>query len=184
MSHDYIQTAVQVYPESGAALTTNLIDFNAATGVIAVMNFGRPIEVLKMGITMDNGTTVTLGSFSIKLQKYLKPGDNTNAVDLGTITPAAGLAKGDVVFNKFQGTSGTSSTGSDGSTVTTAPRVQTTDLDTSNQNKFKVLAGEQLVWNETVVMTSGKGQVWVEYVERPLSAFDQAMKGNLKEVSA
>jgi hypothetical protein len=169
MSHDYIQSAVQVYPESGAALTTNLIDFNAATGVVAVMNFGRPIEVLKMGITMDNGTTVTLGSFSIKLQKYLKPGDNTNAVDLGTITPAAGLAKGDVVFNKFQGTSGTSSTGSDGSTVTTAPRVQTTDLDTSaTRTSSRFWLASSWSGTITVVMTSGKGQVWVEYVERPL----------------
>lgn len=184
MSHDYINTRVKVYPEDGAALTTNLVDFSS-TGVKAVMNFGRPIEVVKMGIVFDNSVAVTLGSFSIALQKYLQPGLATGLVALGSITPISG-GTGSVIFNKFQSISGTSSAGADGSTVTTAPRLQA-DWQATQSNKFIVIGGQQLVWNVTVAATSGKGQVFVEYVDRPLTKYDNQATtnpSNLIEVTA
>lgn len=166
--HDLLQVRTAVYPAVGAAITTDLVDFGGSTGVVAVMNFGVPIEVLRMGITVDTNELLDVGAgMTIKLQKYLVPGDSTDAVDLGTITTTSDVAKGSGLYNDLD-TGTAQATAEDSSLRDVAPRwvFDTTNLDSTN--KFILNSSEQLVWNLTdAADTSGKGQVWVQYVERP-----------------
>lgn len=174
--HDYLKIMRRVYPEVGAAVSTDLVDFGGATGVVAVMNFGGPIDVMRMGITIDNAEALDVGAgFTIKLQKYLVPGLATNAVDLGSISRTADVAAGGVVYNNFDSLPATQ-TAEDDTVRNVAPRTvfDTTSLD-SEPGNFRVLPGEQLVWNLTdAADTTGKGQVWIEYVERPFAGSDIA----------
>lgn len=184
MSHDFVQRRVIVYPSAEAALTTNLITFST-TGVKAVFNFATAIEVISWGVVFDNNAAVTPGTGVIALQKYLAPGNASGLVALSTITPsnATGVAVGSVVRNRLQGTSGTSGTGSDGSATNVAPRLQP-DFQASQQNNFIVREGQQLVVNVTTAMTAGQGQVFVEYVERPMVKYDALTASAYIEVSA
>lgn len=164
--HDYLNVRRAVYPADGAAITTNLVDFGGSTGVVAVQNFGGPIEVLMMGITVDDNELLDVGAgFSIALKKYLVPGSSTNAVTLGTITSTSDVAKGQVLYNRLQAGDEDGETAEDNSLRNESPR---NNFDSGN--KFIVKPGEQLVWDLTdAADTSGKGQVWVEYVERPMA---------------
>lgn len=165
--HDYLKVVTKVYPDQGAGVTTNLVDFGGATGVVAVQNFGVEVEVLGFGIAVDSAEALVVGTtFGIKLQKYLTPGSSTNAVDLGTITRSADVAAGYVVYNDLSLGDADGEVAEDGSKRNLAPR------DEGN-NKFIVKQGEQLVWNLTdAADTSGKGQVFVRVVERPLNIAD------------
>lgn len=167
--HDFLQKRVAVYPDKGAAVGTNLVDFGGATGVAAVMNFGVPIEVLRMGITVDNAETLDVGAgFTMTLYKYLVPGDATSAVSLGTITSTADVAKGAGLYNNLNTGDVDGETAEDSTTRYESPRNNFDD-----GNKYIVVSGEQLVWDLTdAADTSGKGQVWVEYVERPFDIAD------------
>lgn len=166
--HDLLQVRTAVYPAVGAAVTTDLVDFGGSTGVVAVMNFGVPIEVLRMGITVDDAETLDVGAgFSIALKKYLIPGSSTNAVTLGTITRGldADVAKGAGLYNNLDTGDTDGETGEDGELRNESPRNNFDD-----GNKFILEAGQQLVWDLTdAADTSGKGQVWVQYVERPFA---------------
>ena len=168
--HDLLNVKTAVYPSVGAAVTTDIVDFAGSTGVCAVMNFGVPIEVLRMGITVDSNEALAVGtSFSIKLWKYLTPGSSTNAVSLGTISLGAVTVAADgIVYNNLDLEIAAAS-GDDGvSVVHVAPRDE-------QSNKWIVLPGQQLVWDVTNVSdTTGKGQVWVQYVERPFTGNDLA----------
>src|SRR5690606_14519441 len=132
--------------------------------VVAVMNFGVPVEIIRAGITVDNAETLAVGTgFEITLKKYLVPGDSTNAVTLGTISSASDVAKGAGLYNDFSAGDADGENAEDNSTRFEAPRNNFDD-----GNKFIIKSGEQLVWDLTdAADTSGKGQVWVQYVERP-----------------
>ena len=176
--HDLLNVKTRVYPEVGAAITTDLVDFQAATGVVAVMNFAAPVEILRMGILVDDNELLDVGAgFSIKLWKYLVPGSSTSAVALGTITTTADVAKGSGLFNNLH-VAIAQATGDDGvSLVNVAPRDE-------QDNDWIVLPGQQVVWDITdAADTSGKGQVWVQYVERPFNGVDGAYT-NYSEVTA
>ena len=176
--HDFLQSDFRVYPEVGAGITTDLVDFGGSTGVCAVMNFGGPIEVLAMGITVDDNETLDVGAgVTITLKKYLVPGSATNAVTLGTITRTSDVAKGGVVVNYLNTGDTDGETAEDGSLRFESPRNNFDD-----DNKFIVLPGQQVVWDLTdAADTSGKGQVWIEYVKRPFSGTDIA---SVTEVTA
>lgn len=169
--HDLLQVRTAVYPAVGAAVTTDLVDFGGSTGVVAVMNFGVPIEVIKFGLTVDDAETLDVGAgFALALKKYLIPGSSTNAVTLGTITRGtdADVAKGDGLYNDLSDGDENGETAEDGTTRYESPRNNFDD-----GNKFIVKAGEQLVFDLTdAADTSGKGQVWVQYVERPFVTQD------------
>ena len=168
--HDFLQVRTAVYPQQGAAITTDLIDFGGATGVVAVMNFGTAIEVLRMGITVDDNELLDVGAgMSIALKKYLIPGSSTNAVSLGTITTTADVAKGDGLYNNLDTGDTDGETGEDGELRNESPRNNFDD-----GNKYIVYPGQQLVWDLTdAADTSGKGQVWVQYVERPFAGVNE-----------
>lgn len=163
----YVRT--KVYPSEGAAVTTNLVDFAGSTGVCAVMTFPTPIEVLRMGIVVDTAEVLDVGAgFIIKLWKYVTTGVNTNAVALGTITRTADVAAGGVVYNNLGATLDL-----DGSVAVDGSTVFTTATPTRAQRT--VLPGQQLVWDVTdVADTTGKGYVWVQYIERPFNGADIA----------
>lgn len=165
--HDYLKVVTKVYPDQGAGITTNLVDFGGSTGVVAVQNFGVEVEVIGFGIVVDDNEVLDVGAgFGIKLQKYLVPGSSTDAVDLGTITRTADVAKGSVVYNDLSKGDEDGEVAEDGAKRNVAPR------DEQN-NKFIVKQGEQIVWNLTdAADTSGKGQVFVRVVERPLNIAD------------
>lgn len=167
--HDLLQVRTAVYPAVGAAITTDLVDFGGSTGVVAVMNFGVPIEVLRIGITVDDNELLDVGAgFSIAVKKYLIPGSSTDAVTLGTITSTSDVAKGSGLFNNLTTGDDNGETAEDNSTRNESPRNNFDD-----GNKFIIHPGEQLVWDLTdAADTSGKGQVWVQYVERPFTALD------------
>jgi hypothetical protein len=168
--HDLLNVHTRVYPEVGAAITTDLIDFGGSTGVVAVMNFGAPIEVIRMGIVVDDNELLDVGAgFSIALKKYLIPGSSTNAVTLGTITSTADVAKGDGLYNDFRLGDENGETAEDGELRYVSPRSES-DIE---DNDFVVLPGQQLVWDLTdAADTSGKGQVFVQYIERPFTGSD------------
>lgn len=175
--HDLLNVHTRVYPEVGAAITTDLVDFQAATGVVCVMNFGTPIEVLRFGITVDDNELLDVGAgFTIALKKYLVPGSSTSAVTLGTLTTTTDIAKGAILYNELA-TEVAAATGDDGvSVIHVAPRTPATDAAEAD---YIVYPGEQLVWDITdAADTSGKGQVWVQYVNRPWSLFDLAVASN------
>lgn len=160
--HDLSNVRTAVYPAVGAAITTDLIDFGGSTGVVAVMNFGTPVEVLRFGITVDDNELLDVGAgFTLTLKKYLVPGSSTNAVTLGTITSTADVAKGSGLYNNLAALPA-SSTGDDGvSILNVAPR-------DAADNDYIVQPGQQLVFDLTdAADTSGKGSVWVQYVEKP-----------------
>lgn len=167
--HDLLNVRTAVYPAVGAAVTTDLIDFGGSTGVVAVMNFGVPVEVLRIGITVDDAELLDVGAgFSIKAWKYLIPGSSTNAVALGTITTTADVAKGSGLYNNLTTGDDNGETAEDGSL-----RNESVRNNFDDDNKFIILPGEQLVWDLTdAADTSGKGQVWVQYVERPFAGTD------------
>ena len=176
--HDLLNVQTRVYPEVGAGVTTDLVDFAGSTGVCAVMNFAVPVEILRMGILVDDNELLDVGAgFSIKLWKYLVPGSATNAVSLGTITTTADVAKGSGLFNNLD-VAIAAATGDDGvSVLQVAPRDQ-------QSNKWIVTPGQQLVWDVTdVADTTGKGQVWVQYVEKPFIGVD-GVYSNYSEVTA
>jgi hypothetical protein len=166
--HDLLNVQTRVYPEVGAAITTDLVDFGGSTGVVAVMNFGAPIEVLAMGIVVDDNELLDVGNgFTITLKKYVVPGSSTNAVTLGTISSAADVAKGSVVINRLQAGDVDGETAEDGSIRYESPR-----NNVDGGNKFIVGFGEQLVWDLTdAADTSGKGQVFVQYVQLPMADY-------------
>lgn len=167
--HDYLNVRRAVYPAVGAAITTDLVDFGGSTGVVAVMNFGGPIEVLKIGITVDDNELLDVGAgFVITAKKYLIPGSSTNAVTLGTISSTTDVAKGQSLYNNLQLGDTDGETAEDGNLRNESPRNNFDD-----GNKFIIKPGQQLVWDLTdAADTSGKGQVWVEYVERPMAGSD------------
>lgn len=169
--HELLKVKTRVYPQDGAAITTNLVDFAGSTGVAAVMNFGSPIEVKRMGIVIDSNEALVPGAgFSIALKKYLVPGSNTNAVTLGTITRTTNVAAGGVVYNDFDALPA-EQTAEDGKPRDVSPR-SASDFSTNN---FIVLPGQQLVWDVTDVGdTTGKGQVFIEYIDRPFNGIDIA----------
>ena len=176
--HDLLNVKTAVYPSVGAGVTTDLVDFGGSTGVVAVMNFAAPIEVLRMGILVDDNELLDVGAgFAIKLWKYLVPGSSTNAVSLGTITSTTDVAKGSGLFNNLD-LEIAASTGDDGvSVLHVAPRDE-------QSNKWIVTPGQQLVWDLTdAADTSGKGQVWVQYVEKPFIGVD-GVYSNYAEVTA
>ena len=185
MSHDFVQKRVRVYPEVGAAITTDLVDFGGSTGVVAVMNFATPIEVLRMGITVDDNELLDVGvGFSIKLWKYLVPGSSTNAVALGTITSTTDVAKGSSLYNNLAAAVAQASGDDtlDGGTTPQTSLVDVSPRNANSTNNYIVNTGQQLVWDLTdAADTSGKGQVWVEYVERPMAGTAFA---NATEVTA
>lgn len=164
--HDLNTIQARVYPEVGAAITTDLVDFGGSTGVVCVMNFASPIEVLRMGIVVDDNELLDVGAgFAIALKKYLIPGSSTNAVTLGTITRGtdADVAKGALLVNNLNTGDTNGETAEDNTTRFESPRNNFDD-----GNKFIVTPGQQLVWDLTdAADTSGKGQVFVEYVKRP-----------------
>lgn len=168
--HDLLQVRTAVYPAQGAAITTDLVDFGGSTGVVAVMNFGVPIEVIRMGLTVDDNELLDVGAgFSIALKKYLIPGSSTNAVTLGTITSTADVAKGDGLYNNLNTGDTDGETAEDGSLRHESPRNNFDD-----GNKFIVYPGQQLVFDLTdAADTSGKGNVWVQYVERPFAGVNE-----------
>lgn len=162
--HDLLQVDTRVYPEVGAGITTDLVDFGGSTGVVAVMNFGHPIEVLRMGLVVDDNELLDVGAgFAIALKKYLIPGSATDAVTLGTITRTADVPKGEIVINNLNTGDTDGETAEDGELRHESPRNNFDD-----GNKFIVGVGEQLVFDLTdAADTSGKGQVFVQYVKRP-----------------
>lgn len=168
--HDLLNVHTRVYPEVGAAVTTDLIDFGGSTGVVAVMNFGAPIEVIRMGIVVDDNELLDVGAgFAIALKKYLIPGSSTNAVTLGTITSTADVAKGTGLYNDFRLGDTDGETAEDDTLRYVSPR---SDSDVED-NDFIVLPGQQLVFDLTdAADTSGKGQVFVQYIERPFTGSD------------
>lgn len=174
MSHDLVQTRVAVYPAVGAAITTDLVDFAGATGVVAVMNFGVPIQVLRAGITVDNNEALDVGAgFTLTLKKYLKPGDSTSAVTLGTISSTADVAAGGGLYNDFSLGDTDGETAEDSTTRYVAPQTVFDTTNLNSTNAFILDSGEQLVWDLTdAADTAGKGQVWVQYVERPFDISD------------
>lgn len=176
--HDLLNKQIYVYPAVGAGITTDLVDFGGSTGVVAVMNFGGPVEVIRFGITVDDNELLDVGAgFALALKKYLVPGSSTNAVTLGTITSTADVAKGSGLYNDLKAGDDDGEAGEDGSVRHESPRNNYDD-----GNKFIVLAGEQLVFDLTdAADTSGKGQVWVEVVNRPFAGTDIA---TMTEVTA
>jgi hypothetical protein len=170
--HDLLNVRTQVYPQGGAAITTNLVDFGGSTGVAAVMNFAVPVEIVRMGIVVDDNELLDVGAgFTITLKKYLVPGSATNAVTLGSITRIADVPKGGVVYNDFDLGDNDGEVAEDG-TTRNLPVRSASDFDT---NDFIVLPGQQIVWDLTdAADTSGKGQVFVQYIERPFAGPDIA----------
>lgn len=166
MSHDYIQTRVVTFPSAEAALATPLVDFGGSTGVVAVLNFGVPVEVLRFGITVDSAEILDVGAgFSIALKKYPTRGVSTDAVTLGTISSTVDRAAGVTLYNNLDTGDSDGETAEDSSLRHESPR-NNFDLG----NVYIVKTGEQLVFDLTdAADTSGKGSVWVEYVERPFA---------------
>jgi hypothetical protein len=174
--HDLLNVRTAVYPDKGAGITTDLVDFGGATGVVAVMNFAVPVEVLRFGLLVDDNELLDVGAgVALALKKYLVPGSATNAVTLGTISSTVDVAKGSGLFNNLA-VEIAAATGDDGvSVLNVAPRDE-------QSNKFIVLPGQQLVFDLTdAADTSGKGQVWVQYVEKP---FVDGAYSNYTEVTA
>lgn len=167
--HDYLNVKTAVYPAVGAAITTDLVDFGGSTGVVAVFNFGVPVEVLRIGLTVDDNELLDVGAgVVLSFQKYLIPGSSTNAVVLGTISSTADVAKGSGLYNNLNTGDADGETAEDGSLRNESPR---NNFDSGN--KYIIYPGEQLVVDLTdAADTSGKGQVWVQYVERPFAGTD------------
>jgi hypothetical protein len=165
--HDLLNVRTAVYPAVGAGVTTDLVDFGGGTAVVAVMNFACPVEILRFGILVDDNELLDVGAgFALALKKYLVPGSSTNAVTLGTITSTADVAKGSGLFNNLA-LEIAAATGDDGvSVVHVPPRDE-------QSNDFILTPGQQLVFEVTdSADTSGKGQVWVQYVEKPFIGVD------------
>lgn len=162
--HDYLNVRTAVYPAVGAAITTDLVDFGGSTGVVGVFNFGVPVEILRAGIVVDDNEALVVGAgVVLTVKKYLVPGSSTNAVTLGTISKTADVAKGSIVYSDFSLGDVDGETAEDGALRHVAPR------DEQN-NKFIVAMGQQVVFDLTdAADTSGKGQIFVQYVERPFN---------------
>ncbi len=161
----YLQT--KVYPSVGAGITTNTIDFGGSTGVCCVMNFGTEVEIQRWGLTVDDNELLDVGAgMVLALKKYLVPGSSTNAVTIGSIsTGTTDVAKGSGLYQNLVDldVAAAQSVAVDGSTVTTAP-APTVDTRT-------ILPGQQLVFDlPDAADTSGKGSVWVQYIEKPFVA--------------
>lgn len=168
--HDLLNVETRVYPEVGAAITTDLVDFGGSTGVVAVMNFGHPIEVIGFGLLVDDNEKLDVGvGMVVTLKKYLYPGSSTNAVTLGTITRGTDedVDKGKGLINLLRTGDEDGETAEDGSLRHESPRNTYED-----GNKYIVKAGEQLVFDLTnAADTSGKGQVFVKYVKLPMADY-------------
>lgn len=159
--HDLLNVEIRTYPDVGAGVTTDLVDFGGSTGVVAVFNFPDPVEVKRFGLTVDDSELLDVGAgVVLALKKYLIPGSSTNAVTLGTITSTADIAKGAGMYTEFDLGDENGETGEDGSLRNVAPRDE-------DANIFIVNPGEQLVVDLTdAADTSGKGQVWVEVIHK------------------
>jgi hypothetical protein len=165
--HDYLQVRTKVFPSEEAALATNIVDFGATGAVKAVFNFSVPVEILKWGIVIDTAEGWT-GDGVVVAEKYVTPGVNTNAVQLGTMTINGTYGAGSVFYNDLSLADEDGETAEDGSTRYESPR---NNFDSGN--KFILDAGQQFVVGvPSNAATTGQGHVFVQYVERPFAGVE------------
>lgn len=156
---DAAQASVAAISTSG---TQGPVDFTAtAADVKFIFTPARAIDVVRWGYIVTTAKDAT--SMALTLSQRPAAGSAASKVVIGTITDTAARAVGDLVYQEpgtLTTAAATQSTGSDGSLVNVKPA-----------GRFHVKVGQELSIELTdVADVSGKGYLFIEYLEYPFSA--------------
>ena len=125
--------------------------------------FGRPVDIVKVGIMATTAIANAAGNVDIELYRRITPGSSSNEVLLGTfrVTDTTTVAAGKGKYVEIA------------LAVAEATAVDSSFTNVDPTGPYHIEMGETFAMKVVEPSDSGAGYGWVEYVELPLTGTDR-----------